>query len=178
MRCLKVITLLCLFCSLSKISAADNDEFWNEKPPIYSCEVGSSLKKYLPLDSNHPHKLSQKLPNRNTFHILPLENLSRVWNARRHLYNRIGSLPLVTAFDNDLKKFLFTKKLAKQNYPDAETAIRVWELSEKHVIPIFQKGLGPDIVEGFMLKITSLDTSLETYINDVHSLYLQYLSKF
>ena len=178
MRCLKVITLLCVFSSLSKISAADNDEFWNEKPPIYSCEVGSSLKQYLPLDSNHPHKLSQKLPNRNTFHILPLENLSRVWNARRHLYNRIGSLPLVTAFDKDLKKLLITKQRAEQSYPDSEIAIRVWQLSTEHIIPIFQEGLEPDIVEGFMLKITSLDTSLETYINDVHILYLQYLSKF
>lgn len=129
------------------------------------------------LRDKFPTKLRQKLPNRNTFPILPLENLSHVWNARRHLYNRIGSLPLVTAFDKDLKKLLIKKQRAEQSYPDLEIAIKVWQLSTKHIIPIFQEGLEPDTAEGFILKIASLDTSLETYINDVHSLYLQYLSK-
>jgi hypothetical protein len=140
------------------------DDLLERRPHLYS------------RTTNDP--LPSKLPNRNTFPTLPLRDLNHKWNSRRIIYNRIGSSPFVAAFDKYLRNPVRQKIALKQTHADLEEEIadQVFQLSIDYVIPFVTRRLESNAAAKFMSEIESFNIDANTYIDDIHKLYLEYLS--
>ena len=184
MRCLKVMTLLYFFGSLSMLFAAidtgyqliDTEHFkQNYKINVDYSKIDRLFENYPQLYPITPNDTRpSKLRNRNTFRILPLDYLP-IWNERRKMYNRIGSIPFVSAFDSHLRELLIRQKTTHADLEE-EIAAQVFQLSIDYVIPFVNRTLETNTAAKFLDEIESLNIDAGTYVNAVHKLYLDYLS--